>query len=117
MKALLIVDLLVTFALLICILRSSRLARTGTFYLGFGSAAGANVVLLLWFGMWQYSPPVFPAEYWKFLGCAAIAAISAFIAFVSGWFARGSDRVLIVLSGVTLGVLSILVGTVSIRVS
>ena len=117
MQALLAVDLLVTFALLIWVLRSSGLARTRTFYLGFGSASAANVVLLLWFGMWRHSPPALPSEYWKFLGCAVIAAVSALVAFISGWFARGSERVLLVLSGATLGILSILVGTVSIRVS
>jgi hypothetical protein len=67
--------------------------------------------------MWKYSPPVFPGEYWKFLGCATIAITSAFVAFVSGWFVNGSERVLLVLSGAMLEIISLLVGTLSIRFS
>ena len=117
MRSLMIVDLLITLALLIGFVRSFGRGRTGNSFLGFGSAFGANVTLLFWFGMWQHSPPVLPAEYWKFLGCAAIAAVSALVALISGWLARGSERVLLVVSGTVLGILSILVATVSIRVS
>jgi hypothetical protein len=117
MQALLIVDLLVTAIFAISILGSWRLTRTKTFYVGFGSASVANLVLLLWFGMWKHSPPVFPAEYWKFLGCAAVAITSALVAFVAGWFVRGWERLLLVCGGAVLGILSALVATVSIRVS
>ncbi len=117
MQALLIVDLVVTVTFVIWLLRSWGVTRTRAFHVGFGSASVANLVLLVWFGMWKHSPPVFPAEYWKFLGCAGVAITSAFVAFVSGWLVRGSERVLLVCSGAVLGILSALVATVSIGVS
>jgi len=122
MQILLALNLLVTATLVVGLILIRRTGggsetRVGVAKVGLGSAFTANIVLLIWFAMWKKSPPIFPAEYWRFFGCAAIAGALALTAFVAGWLTRGLKRLLLVSSGTLLGTLSILVGVVSIRVS
>ncbi len=121
MRALMLTNLFVTLALVIYLLRSRRprdpLARARTFYVGFSSAFVANISLFVWLRMWSYRPPVFAGEHWKFLALTGISIISSFLAFVSGSFTRGADRWFLVITGMLLGLLSLLTGTQSINVS
>ena len=85
--------------------------------LGLSFALVGNVALFVWLAMWKHAPPVFPIEYWKFLGCATIVAVSAVVSFVTSWLLRGVRRILLALSGAVLMVLSLLAGIASLRVS
>jgi hypothetical protein len=121
MLFLLLMNLLVTVALAIGFVRIPKSElfkpRSGTLRFCLSCALLSNVFLFVWLGMWKHSPPVFAAEYWKFLGSAAIAAASAFGAFTVGWFLRGLGRLLAISSGALLGILSLLAGIMSIRFS